>query len=53
MGRPTDNPKTEIIKIRATKKDREKLIFCCKSLNVTQYEVVMSGINKVYEELKK
>ena len=25
-GRPTENPKNEVIKIRATKEDREKLL---------------------------
>ena len=53
MGRPTDNPKTEVIKIRATKDDREKLLFCCEKLGKTQYEVVMEGINKVYKKAKK
>lgn len=53
MGRPTDNPKTEVIKIRATKGDREKLLFCCEKLGKTQYEVVMEGINKVYQKAKK
>lgn len=53
MGRPTENPKTEIIKIRATKEDRDKLIICCKERNATQYDIVMEGINKVYEDIKK
>ncbi len=53
MGRPTENPKTEIIKIRATKDDRNKLLYCCEKTNKTQYEIVMSGINKVYDELDK
>ena len=52
MGRPTDNPKDNIIKIRATKEDREKLLYCCQALNKTQYDVVMEGINKVYESIK-
>lgn len=53
MGRPTTNPKNEIIKIRATKDDREKLLFCCEKTKKTQYDVVMEGIDKVYSELKK
>lgn len=53
MGRPTKNPKTEIIKVRATKEDREKLLICCEKLNITQYDVVMKGIEKVYSEIKK
>ena len=52
-GRPTDNSKTEVIKIRATKDDREKLLFCCEKTGKTQYEVVMEGIEKVYESIKK
>lgn len=52
-GRPTDNPKSGIIKIRATKEDREKLLYCCKITGKTQYEVVMEGIESVYQKLKK
>lgn len=52
-GRPTNNPKDEIIKIRATKKDREKLLLCCSITGKTQYEVVMEGIEEVYQKLKK
>ena len=52
-GRPTSNPKTEEIKIRATKEDRALLRNCCEMLNQTQYEVVMNGIKKVYAETKK
>ena len=53
MGRPTENPKTETIKIRATKDDRNKLLYCCEKANKTQYEIVMQGIDEVYRELKK
>jgi uncharacterized protein (DUF1778 family) len=52
-GRPTDNPKHEEIKIRATKEDKKLLKECCEILHQTQYEVVMSGIKKVYAEIKK
>ena len=53
-GRPkSDNPKSEEIKIRATKDDKELLKKCCVELNKTQYEVVMEGIRKVYAEIKK
>lgn len=52
-GRPTDNPKNDVIKVRATKEDREKLMYCCKKTGMTQYEVVMKGIGKVYKELKE
>lgn len=52
-GRPTNNPKTEEIKIRATKQDKEMLKECCNLLNKTQYEVVMTGIKKVYAGIKE
>lgn len=54
MGRPKiDNPKSEQIKIRATGQDKELLNKCCEKTGMTQYEVIMEGINKVYEETKK
>lgn len=52
-GRPTSNPKITEIKIRATKEDKEKLIFCCSETGKTQYEIVMEGIDKVYKSIKK
>lgn len=52
-GRPTENPKNDIIKIRATKEDREKLLYCCEVTGKTQYEVVMEGIESVYQKIKK
>lgn len=53
-GRPkSDNPKSEEIKIRATKEDKEMLRVCCERLKQTQYEVVMNGIKKVYAETEK
>lgn len=53
-GRPkSDNPKSEQIKIRATKQDKTLLEKCCKITGKTQYEVVMDGIKKVYAENEK
>ena len=49
MGRPTENPKTEVINIRATKEDRVKLQYCCEVTGRTQYEIVMEGINRIYK----
>lgn len=51
-GRPTNNPKNEIIKIRATKEDRAKLIYCCEKTGMTQYKVITKGLEKVYNEIK-
>lgn len=52
-GRPTDNPKTTEIKVRATTDDKEKLRFCCEKTGMNQYQVVMEGINRIYGELSK
>lgn len=52
-GRPkSENPKSEEIKIRATKEDREKLLFCCEKTGMSQYEVVMQGIDEVYKKIR-
>lgn len=50
-GRPTDNPKTEQIKIRATKEDRAVLERCCVLLNKTQYEIIMECVRKLYADV--
>ena len=52
-GRPTSNPKVTEIKIRATKDDKEKLLLCCSKTGKTQYQIVMEGIEKVYNEIKQ
>lgn len=53
-GRPKSiNPKSEQIKIRATKRDKALLEECCEMTGKTQYEIVMDGIKKVYAENKK
>lgn len=52
-GRPkSDNSKHHEIKVRATKEDREKLLYCCEKTGMTQYEVVMKGIDMVYNKIR-
>lgn len=51
-GRPTENPKYGQIKVRATEDDKKKLAYCCERTGMTQYEVVMKGIDKVYNEIR-
>lgn len=51
VGRPTDNPKNQSILIRATKEDRKKLLFCCEKTGMTQYDVVMQGVEEVYKKI--
>ncbi len=54
IGRPkSKNPKSEQIKIRATKEDKKLLDDCCERLNTTQYNIIMTGIKKVYKEIEK
>lgn len=53
MGRPTDNPKNDYIKIRATKDDKNLLLECCKLTGRTQYDVIMEGLQLVCEKIKK
>ena len=52
-GRPTKNPKSEEIKIRATKEDKMMLKECCEKLNLTQYDVVMRGVREIFSRLEK
>lgn len=52
-GRPkSENSKHHEIKVRATKEDRERLLYCCEKTGMTQYEVVMQGIDSVYNKIR-
>lgn len=53
MGRPTDNPKTEILQVRLSEEDKNKLEYCSQLLNKPKAEIMRLGIEKVYQELKK
>ena len=53
MGRPTDDPRTERINVRATKDDKIFLEKCCTELNMSQHDVIMMGLKMVYENIKK
>lgn len=52
MGRPTDNPKNGIIKIRADEQTINKLSECSKRLNMSRSDVVRKGIDKMYDDLR-
>ncbi len=53
MGRPTNNPKNEELKVRISQSDKKKLEYCIKNGNKNKSEIVREGIDKVYNELKK
>lgn len=52
-GRPTDDPKTNNMRIRLSDGDIEKLDYCCKSTGMSKAEVIRKGIREVYSEIKK
>jgi hypothetical protein len=53
MGRPTNNPKNEELKVRISKEDKEKLEYCINHSNKSKSEIVRNGIDMVYNNLKK
>ena len=53
MGRPTENPKTEVLRVRIDKDTLSKLDTCAKIKETSRSEIVRTGIHKVYEENKK
>ncbi len=54
MGRPpSDNPKSQTIKIRVDQAILSKLDACTEKLNMTRSDIVRKGIEKVYYDLHK
>lgn len=53
MGRPTDAPKTNNMRIRLSDEDLQKLEFCKSQTRRTYADIIREGIDKVYQELKK
>ena len=53
MGRPTQSPKNDTIKVRMSNEDNEKLDYCCQMTGKTKSDIIREGIDKVYNELKK
>ncbi len=52
MGRPTDNPKIKSVRLRLTADEDAKLDFCSRKLNKTKTDVLITGLDKVYQETK-
>ena len=53
LGRPTDNPKDTVLKIRLDQTSVEKLEICAEELQVSKAEVVRRGIGKMYDDVQK
>ena len=53
LGRPTsDNPKHIRVEIRMAETDIEKLDFCCEIAGKSRSEILRTGVDRVYTELK-
>lgn len=53
IGRPTNNPKNSVLRLRIDNETLSKLEYCAKILNSNKSETVRKGIEKMYDELKK
>jgi len=54
MGRPlSDNPKSELIRVRADQAILNKLDSCAEKLNTTRSDVIRKGIERIYDDLQK
>jgi len=53
LGRPTDNPKDIVLKIRLDKDTSKKLEECSEKMEVSKAEVVRQGIHRMHDGLKK
>ncbi|WP_303997870.1 hypothetical protein [Megamonas hypermegale] len=53
MGRPTENPKIIQTRIRMTKDEADMLNECASELGKTKTDIIIMGIQKIYQEIKK
>ena len=49
---PAEKPRRHQTKIRMTDDEVEKLEFCCKKTGLNKTDVILMGIEKVYNEVK-
>lgn len=53
MGRPTDDPKDFMLRVRMNQETLAKLDKCCKQLGLSRSEVARKSIEEQYERLNK
>ncbi len=53
LGRPTDSPKTFMLRVKMDKDTLDKLDECCKAEKTNRSEFVRKSICKKYDDLKK
>ncbi|OJU18544.1 MAG: CopG family transcriptional regulator [Clostridiales bacterium 43-6] len=53
LGRPTDSPKTFMLRVKMDKDTLNKLDECCELEKVNRSEFVRDSIHRRYDDLKK
>ncbi|MCP3773199.1 CopG family transcriptional regulator [Paenibacillus sp. MZ04-78.2] len=54
LGRPpSDNPKIELIRVRADQAILNMLDACAEKLDTTRSDIIRKGIKKMYDDLQK
>lgn len=53
MGRPTDNPKNAMIRVRMDEDTVKMLDECADSLKSSRSEIIRAGVKKIYLGIKK
>ncbi len=52
-GRPTDNPKKNRVEARLSDEELEMLETCCEKTGSSKTEVIVKGIQRVYNEIEE
>lgn len=52
MGRPTENPKDYMLRVRIDSETLLKLDKCCKESGLSKSDIVRNGISEQYDKLK-
>lgn len=50
---PKDDPKSNQYRLRLSDEELEKLEFCCRVLNMKKSEVLMEGLQIMYEKVQQ
>ena len=51
IGRPTNSPKTQLIKFRCDLTTMDKLDFCCRILKKTRSEVMRFSVDNLFVQI--
>lgn len=52
-GRPTESPKTAMVRVRMDEETVKMMDECAEKMNTTRSDIIRTGITKVYAEIKK